>query len=74
VSENKCGPLDSAYQSSRKYVSEMMGIEDARSELPVTRKYVCLNNTSVGPLPIAAAEAVRFVTEEKFDGELSWDH
>ncbi len=49
-----------------------MDIEQIRSELPITSKYIYLDHAAVGPLPTKVAEAAKRVVDEKCEGDLHW--
>jgi len=49
-----------------------LDIEQIRSELPITSKYIYLDHAAVGPLPTKVAEAAKRVVDEKCEGDLHW--
>ena len=51
---------------------EQLDIEQIRSELPITSKYIYLDHAAVGPLPTKVAEAAKRVVDEKCEGDLHW--
>ncbi len=52
----------------------MINIDEVRSNLPVTKKYVYLDHAAVGPLPECVVDAVKTCTVEKFYGDVFWEN
>jgi selenocysteine lyase/cysteine desulfurase len=50
-----------------------MNIQEARLNLPVTRRYAYLDHAATGPLPKCVARAVESFTSDKLYGDLFWE-